>query len=174
MTPTAPIVQRLHYPSADLTGDYLRAGIGLVLTLPPLVLVDMLVWVRCLFVLAALLFALFALRTLQRQLTTVAVDDEGIEVRGPLARRHLPWAQMKRLKLSYYSTRRDRQGGWMQLDLAGPRGRLRVESQLMNFDRVVEAAAAAALAQRLELTPSTRVNLLSLGLEVPEGGPLDD
>ena len=62
----------------------------------------------------------------------------------------------------------------MQLDLTGPQGRLRIESQLLNFDRVVEAAAAAALANRLTLTQSTRANLLSLGLEVPEGGPLDE
>ncbi|WP_445680555.1 PH domain-containing protein [Radicibacter daui] len=169
-----PAPQRLLYPAADLTGDYLRAGAGLLLTLVPLVAVDMLAWVRWVFIAAALLFAIFALRTAQRQLTVVALDDTGIEVKGPLGRKRLEWAALQKLKLAYYSTRRDRQGGWMQLDLTDAKGRLRVESQLLNFDRVVEAAAAAALANRLTLTQSTRANLLSLGFEVPEGGPLDD
>lgn len=169
-----PTPQRLIYPAADLTGDYLRAGAGLVLTLVPLLAVDMLAWVRWVFIAAALLFALFALRTAQRQLTVVVLDDAGIEVKGPLGRKRLEWTALRKLKLAYYTTRRDRQGGWMQLDLTGAMGRLRIESQLLKFDRVVEAAAAAALANSLVLTQSTRANLLSLGFEVPEGGPLDD
>ena len=168
------VPQRLIYPAEDLTGDYLRAGFGLLLTVVPLVAVDMLAWVRWLFIAAALLFALFALRTAQRQLTVVELDEGGIAVKSPLGRKRLEWTGLGKLKLAYYSTRRDRQGGWMQLDLTGPQGRLRIESQLLNFDRVVEAAAAAALANRLTLTQSTRANLLSLGFEVPEGGPLDD
>lgn len=169
-----PTPQRLIYPAADLTGDYLRAGAGLVLTLVPLLAVDMLAWVRWVFIAVALLFALFALRTAQRQLTVVVLDDAGIEVKGPLGRKRLEWAALRKLKLAYYTTRRDRQGGWMQLDLTGAMGQLRIESQLLSFDRVVEAAAAAALTNSLVLTQSTRANLLSLGFEVPEGGPLDD
>jgi hypothetical protein len=71
------------------------------------------------------------------------------------------------MALSYYSTKRDRSGGWMQLALrsAGARA-VKVDSSLDGFYDIVERAAKAAEVRNLELSVATRVNLRSMGITV--------
>ena len=45
------------------------------------------------------------------------------------------------MKLAYYSTRRDRKSGWMQLELGAGGARVRLDSRIAGFDRLVRRAA---------------------------------
>jgi hypothetical protein len=72
------------------------------------------------------------------------------------------------MKLAYYSTRRDRKSGWMQLKLAAGRSRLSLDSRLDGFERLVRHAALAAAGRDLELSEATAANLHALGIRVPE------
>ena len=72
------------------------------------------------------------------------------------------------MKLGYYSTRRDRKSGWMQLELGAGRARLSLDSRLDGFDRLVRFATAAAAERELELSEATAANLSALGIRVPE------
>lgn len=161
-------MSRLRYPRPALAGDYLRGGAGLLLTGLPLLALPLSPWVAPAFAAAALVFALFTARTVQRQLTIVELGEEGIAAHGPLGAA-IRWQDLARLKLRYFSTRRDRERGWMQLTLQGTgQGigrRLTLESTLDGFDAVVERAAAAACANRLALDPATLDNLAALGIE---------
>ncbi|HTT79068.1 MAG TPA: hypothetical protein VMF86_05255, partial [Stellaceae bacterium] len=76
--------------------------------------------------------------------------------------------ELDRMKLAYYSTRRDRKSGWMQLELGARRTRLGLDSRIAGFDRLVRRAAAAAAARDLELSETTIANLHSLGLDSPQ------
>ena len=77
------------------------------------------------------------------------------------------WNRLDRMKLSYFSTKRDRSDGWMQLAVGSAGGRLvKVDSALDGFYDIVERAARAAEGLRLELSPATRVNLRSMGISV--------
>jgi hypothetical protein len=77
------------------------------------------------------------------------------------------WSRLERLKLSYYSTRRDRTSGWMQLAVGSAGGRIvKVDSSLEGFYDIVERAAQAAEAAGLQLGPATLVNLRSMGIAV--------
>ena len=79
------------------------------------------------------------------------------------------WNRLDRLKLSYFSTKRDRTGGWMQLSVGSAgAGTVKVDSALDGFYDIVERAAAAALANGVELTLATRANLKSMGISVSE------
>ncbi|HYE00032.1 MAG TPA: hypothetical protein VEH84_11665 [Alphaproteobacteria bacterium] len=155
------------YTPQALSGDYLRAGIGLALTLPPLLLLPMAPVVAWVFAAGALLFGLFALRTVQRQLTAIVVDERGIALRGPLGRA-IAWAELSDLRLSYFSTRRDRRGGWLQLRLSGGGRTLRIESTVQRFADIADQATEAARARGLLLSPTTVENLSSLGILVPQ------
>ena len=157
-----------HYDQSALNGDYARGGFGLALTLLPLLLIDVHAIVFWFLAAAALLFAAFMARTVQRQQSVVAVDDTGITVTAPFARHRIAWTDLTQLSLRYFSTRRDRKGGWMHLTLQGADGgRMKIESSLIGFDAVVDRAADAAFARRLALTDATLENLLSLGVTVP-------
>ncbi len=162
----------LRYPPGVLIGDYARAAAGLALTALPLALAEVAPWVGWPLAAGALLFALFAARTVQRQFTRLLMDAQGVRAEGPLGAA-LRWDELSGLRLRYYSTRRGRGGdgaGWMQATLVGPAGRIRLDSTLAGFDAVVERAAAAVRRNGVRLSPVTVDNLLALGID-PEDPP---
>jgi hypothetical protein len=77
------------------------------------------------------------------------------------------WARLDRLKLSYFSTKRDRSDGWMQLSVGSAGGRMvKVDSSLDGFHDIVERAARAAATGGVGLSEATRANLRSMGISV--------
>jgi hypothetical protein len=157
----------LRYPSGVLLGDYARAAAGLALTILPLALVQVTPWIAGPLALCALLFAVFAARTVQRQLTRVTVDEDAVRSEGPLGA-VVRWDDLSGLRLRYYATKRGRDDGWMQATLSSPGGRIRIDSNLDGFDAVIERAVAAARRNGVPLNPVTMDNLLALGIDPPE------
>ncbi|MFI4987396.1 MAG: hypothetical protein ACHQF3_08135 [Alphaproteobacteria bacterium] len=151
------------YPPQALRGDYLRAGVGLVLTLALAALAEGQPIATAALGGGALLFLAFGIRTALRQRTAIAVLDEGISTSGgPCV--NLAWRELSAIKLRYYATKRDRTGGWMQLTLAAGRRRLAIESSLDGFVELTGRAALAARAKGLALDTATENNLLALGI----------
>ena len=155
------------YPASAMVGDYLRAAAGLVpvgilfATLP--------VGAVAAGVLGsfAAIFGAFGLRTALRHGTSVEMTDTELRARG-LRRSTIHWAELDHMRLAYYSTRRDRPSGWMQLDLRAGGARVRLDSRIDGFDQVVHRAAAVAAARGLPLNEATWSNLQALGIHVPE------
>jgi hypothetical protein len=158
------------YPVDSLIGDYLRAGIGMVVGLSVLANAPTSVVIVVIFGGLTALFGGFAYRTLQRHLLRVAVSAEAIRGSG-LATRELPWGKLDLLKLRYYGTRRQRNreagGGFMQLTLKG----LTLESSIEGFEYIAWQAAKAARENGVGLDPSSAGNLLELGIDADEDGP---
>jgi hypothetical protein len=117
---------------------------------------------------AAALFLVYFARTVCRQLTHIELDEAGIRARGPasgLLSAAIRWEDLRSLRLDYYSTRADREGGWMQLKLGDAQRTgqtIRIDSDLDGFAQVVERAARAAAERGLALEPSTLANLQAL------------
>lgn len=157
----------LIYRRGALLADYVRACVGAALTGVPMLFVGG--SPATLVVLGGLtaLFVLFALRTLIRHLTVVVLSPEGVRVQGGPGG-EIAWRELDQLKLGYYTTRRDRQGGWMQLSLRGGGRRLKFDSSLEGFDQLVRLAAKAAIARQLDLSDSTMANLASMDIAVPD------
>ena len=182
-------MSRHHYPIGALSSDYMRVGVGLALTLGPLLLLELAAPIAWLLAALAVLFFWFGLRTGLRQLSAVELSPHAVAIRGPFGRQ-LAWDELTHMKLAYYAPRswgsarrRDRhlergderdgrQRGWLQLTLQGTRGRpIRIESTLESFDQVLRRALAAAARRQLELDPTTTANLSALGLD--RNGPTD-
>lgn len=162
--------ETLRYPRRALHADYLRAAAGLVLSLGPALAVPPTSPALYVLLPAGALFLAFGLRTWRRQISRIELDPVGISLFSP-RRVSLPWNRVRAIKLSYYSTRADRAGGWMQLTLKGEdpqrAGRscaLRLDSSLEQFERVARLAAAAAAANRIPIPDATRANLGALGI----------
>jgi hypothetical protein len=151
------------YPGTAMFADYLRAAAGLV---PALVLVATArVGIGGSAVLAgvAALFLAFGIRTALRHGTRVELSEHEVRASGPLAM-SIAWSELDGLKLAYYSIRRDRKNGWLQLELRAGRSVLRLDSRIEGFAALVERAARAAEARRLPLNAATAANLQALGL----------
>ena len=99
-------MSRHRYPAAAVAGDYARAGAGLALTVPPLILLHLNTAVAAIFGALAVLFAVFGARTVLRQRAVIEMDESAIESSGPLPVR-VAWDALDELKLAYYATRRD-------------------------------------------------------------------
>jgi hypothetical protein len=156
----------LRYPRQTLWADYIRAGIGTVLCALPLLLVDVNRWIGGILLVLLVLFAAFFVRTALRQRTRYVLSFDTLCADGP-AGTQVEWSRLDRMKLSYFSTKRDRSDGWMQLSVGSAGGRtVKVDSALEGFYDIVERAARAAETNRLDLTVATRANLRSMGISV--------
>jgi hypothetical protein len=156
-----------HYPTKAMMGDYVRAAFGLVLTGTPILLSPP--GSAALYILGPLaaLFLVFGARTWFRHRTVVEADDQKVVVRG-LWTGELAWSDLQEVKLNYYSTKRDRSQGWMQMVLRGPRGKLRFDSTLDGFPEVARRAYQTARAKGIELTEASVSNFAALGFEPPK------
>jgi hypothetical protein len=163
------VTSRHVYPNAAMVGDYLRAAAGLlpsgvVLAVEPTSLVATTVLGGF-----AAIFATFGLRTLLRHATSLEMTDTGLRSYGAW-QRSIAWAELDRMKLAYYSTRRDRKSGWMQLELGAGSARVTLDSRIAGFDRLVQRSAEVAVARELPLSDATLANLQALGIRLPELG----
>jgi hypothetical protein len=160
---------RYGYPTSAMLGDYARSAAGLV----PAATVLAVAQVGAVGMVAlsgfAALFAVFGIRTLVRHGTRLEISEEAVSASG-LWRSSISWGELDRMRLAYYSTRRDRRAGWMQLELGSGRTKLRLDSRLEGFTQLVERSARAAAARRLELNEATVANLEALGVRLPWGG----
>jgi hypothetical protein len=157
------------YPRQALIGDYLRAGIGLVMTVGPALAIPATSLTQLILVPLAILFLAFGVRTWQRSVAVIAVTAQDISLSAPWQAR-LAWRNLKAVRLNYYSTRFDRSGGWMQLLLKGRDGpdgaTIRIDSTLDGFSEIARQVAAIARTQRIPLSESTRNNFGALGIPV--------
>jgi hypothetical protein len=161
---------RLAYPAGAMLADYLRAAGGVVPCAA--ILATMRLGTVAAAVLAGIgvLFFVFGIRTALRHATRVELDEAGIRVSGPLAAA-IAWSELDRLKLAYYSTRRDRGAGWLQLELRAGRSALRFDSRIDGFTLLVERAARVAAARGLPLDRATAANLRALDAAAPAARP---
>jgi hypothetical protein len=156
----------LRYPRQTLWADYIRAAAGVLLCGLPLLFLEVNRWLAAILVAGFVLFGVFLVRTALRQNTRYVLGSDTLCADGP-GGGLVEWNRLDRLKLAYYSTKRDRTSGWMQLSV-GSAGRrtVKVDSSLEGFYDIVERAAQAAEKSEVELSLSTRVNLTSMGISV--------
>ena len=160
------------YSPVSLRGDYVRAACGLACTVGPLALVADSLVMSGLLGAGAILFLIFGVRTWARRKSIIELDRDGITATGlPTLLRpagggsvRLRWGDLGMVRLRFFSTRRDRSEGWMELSLAAGGRRVRLDSNLDGFTAIVARAAAEATANGLALTPATATNLTALGL----------
>lgn len=156
---------RLYYPLARLWPDYLRALLGLLICAGLLLFASPQSVIFVLLAALALLFAWLGANTVWRQQIEIELDSGGITQVSRWhagCRRVVPWSQITAVSLRYFSTRRDRSEGWLQLTIRGHGGRVRVDSRLTDFPLLVRQAMAAADSRGIPLAESTRINAARL------------
>jgi hypothetical protein len=160
------------YPLANIIGDYLRSAAGLLFVAVPAVLTQLGTVVTVILAALAAIFLVYGARTVNRHLTEVELDGTGIKSKGGL-RRQLRWQEVERLDLRYFSTRRDRQNGWMQLRLDGAGTVVRVDSQIDDWQQFVEQVCQMVPLSQITLGETTMVNLNSMGISA-DNWPAND
>jgi len=156
------------YPVRAVSADYARGLAGILLTAGPLAVVTLekaLGWVLA----AGLaLFLVYFARAVVRHLTRIEWSESGIVARGPFGQA-VAWDDLHSMKLRHYTTKSDRTGGWMQLDLGTRRSSVRIDSRLECFAEIAATAAAQLRSRGRALDEATRVNLAALGVLDADG-----
>ena len=156
--------QIYRYPRRALAAAYLRTAAGLIMIGIPMVYGNPGTVASVVLGGIALAFMAYGMRTWLRGMGRVRLDTDGISISGPFPAA-VPWHELSGAKLSYYSTRRDSTGGWMQLNISGTREKLTIESTLDGFGDVTRRVIAETLARDIELSASTHNNLRPLGIQ---------
>jgi len=173
------------YPVADgavltwrreaLIWDGIKTGFGLVCTLLLLAAAPEYGFFWGLFLVVSLIFAAFACQLIARMGTRLSVTGDGVARSVRLfgrTWRHstVPWRELARLKLRYYSTHRSFEKGWMTLELKARGGSaIGVDGGLEDFagllTRAVEEVRALGGTKSVLLDKTTARNLDALGFE---------
>jgi hypothetical protein len=161
----------LRYPLSALVWDYVRGIAGIVICIVILVTNEwhnQLLW---LFVGLTILFAIYTMTTLAKNLAWFRVSEEGIEC-GGVRRQSIRWGDLSELALRYYPTSRSRKKGWMTLTLRSRGGRgtarggtsMKIDSSLPGFPEIATRAAWAAKENKLMVDRVTADNLAAIGV----------
>ncbi len=153
------------YPTSAMLGDYLRAAAGLVPTTAILAIAPVGAVAASVLGGFAALFAVFGIRTALRHGTRIVVTEEALRASGWF-RASIVWGELEKMKLAYYSTRRDRRDGWMQLELRSGWSILRLDSRIEGFSELVDRSAKAAERRGIPLNAATLANLQALGIRL--------
>ena len=108
----------LRYSTKSLNADILRAIIGFGLCICPVIFIVAEPLINGILIASSLLFLVFGIKTWLRRSVRVNFKENEIIISGPISR-SLEWNELRGLKLSYFSTRRNKKDGWMQLKLEG-------------------------------------------------------
>lgn len=149
------------YPPQALFGDYIRAGLGLLLTVPPLLFLDPGTAIGIALTIVAAVCLFFVVRTVDRSRSVVSFDDEAITLASFRTSR-VRWADLARMTLSYYTVKRDKSDGWMELTLKDAQATIKLDSRLSGFLAIVVKAAQVARERRIPLNQITLSNLKAL------------
>jgi hypothetical protein len=153
------------YPLSSLYGDYVRAAIGVLFFGTPLYFVKDSPILSTILAGILLVFIGFAAKVALRQMTIIKTDDEGIIANGPLGRQ-IAWRDINKVALKFYSTRRDKNEGWMQLTLFSKAEKMTLESSLNGFNDIANNVVQAGFRNNAEMDETTMENIASMGITI--------
>ena len=158
----------LRYPFSALFWDYARGIAGTVLCFVILVTIEWHNQLPWLFVGLTVLFAIYTMTTVAKNMARFRVSEEGIEC-GGFRKQSIRWGDLSELGLRYYPTSRSRKKGWMTLTLkararSGDPANLKIDSNLPGFTEIATRAAWAAKENKLMVDRVTADNLTALGV----------
>ena len=153
------------YSRKSISGDYIRAITGLVITGGLLLAATKITIFQYIFAAGALLFFGFLIRTFLRQFSSFVVTEQDLKRVG-LFKRSLSWDQLNNVTMKYFSTRRDRKAGWYQLTLSDDIVKITIDSELMGFDTVMKICSDVVMQKQLTVSETTSENFASSGFSL--------
>lgn len=149
------------YPLYSVLGDYIRAVLGVAVSAVPLIFISSRPLITYIFWGLIVVFSGYGLRTLTRHLTRIEATDEGVVANGPI-RKAFAWRELSKLRLKYFSTKRDKSNGWLQLEMTGNGRRIDVDSSISGFNDMVARATDAATVNGIALDEASIANIASI------------
>ena len=162
-------MKEYRYPVSALRGDYLRALAGMLFT-------GLLLFgassVPTVFVIVAsifLLFAGFGLQTWLRHMTMIGIEQDGMRIYG-IRRRKITWQDLNGTKLKFFTMKRDRDSGWMELTLLTSRGKVKIDSSIDGFNEIAKSVAHAVESREIKIDETSVENFNAIDIQTKSPG----
>lgn len=159
-------MKRQKYLFSSILSDYLRSMLGLTVCGFLIIVSGVHIVVLYILGMLILLFVTYAIRTVCRHFTSISFDRDCLQVYiGVWLWREIKWSRVAGIKMRYFSTRRDKTGGWLQLIVLDGDTKISFDSHLENFAVFAERALSIAVEKKLSLNPTTLENFKSINLD---------
>jgi len=152
------------WPRAAIIADYWRSGLAFAACFVVALLVPPLSIAFALFAPLAIVFGLYLAQTILRARTVLKLEPEGLAVSGFLGTRTIRWDALDRFALRYYTLRRDKEAGWLDLKLGGGGTSITLDDRMDGFRHILERAWEAARSRDIGISSSTYANLTAAGV----------
>ena len=152
------------WPRNAVRGDLIRTGLGFLACAAVLLLVPTVSIMFAAFVIPTIVFASYVIQTLLRATTTLTIQPEGLGITNYLGQRLVRWDTLDEFQLRYYTLRRDKEAGWLDLKLGSPGSSITLDDRVEGFRPILERAWEAASARDIGISSSTYANLTAAGL----------
>ncbi len=153
-----------HWPANALRGDFIRMAICFTVCLAILAAVPVRSLEFVVFVIPAIAFGAYLAQTVLRARTTLTLLPEGLAVAGFFGTRLILWDTLDQFTLRYYTLRRDKEAGWLDLKLSSPGASITIDDRVDGFRPILQRAWEAARSRDIGISSSTYANLTAAGL----------
>ena len=158
------------WPARALSGDIVRGAVACGVALFFLLLIPIASMVFFLILALCVVFGLYLASTLSRLSATIEVDAQGLRLSGGLlGAKSVKWSELRRFELRYFSLKRDRTDGWMDLKLQGSGQTIAIDDRLDRFHDLLARAWEAARAAEVGVSEATHANLIAAGIIAKPG-----
>jgi hypothetical protein len=158
------------WPRAAIMADYWRSGPAFSACFVAALLVPPLSIGFAVFATLALVFGLYLGQTVLRARTTATLVPDGLAISGYFGDQIIRWDTLDGFALRYYTLRRDKEAGWLDLKLAGGGAKVTLDDRIDGFRPILERAWDAARERDLGISSATYANLTAAGL-LPKSPP---
>ena len=124
--------------------------------------------VKYFFLVLFAIFTLFLIKTIFNQMVSIYISKDNIVViEFFLRKRKIKWDNIKSFELKYYSTRQDKEKGWMLLKISDKKNTIFIHSAISNFEAIARKTASVACKNDITLTNRTLINYKAIGITIP-------
>jgi hypothetical protein len=153
-----------HWPRAAIIADYWRSGPAFAACLIATLFMPPISIAFVLFAAIAVVFGLYLCQTVLRARTALRLKPEGLAISGYFGDRLIRWDALDQFALRYYTLRRDKEAGWMDLKLGDGVAKITLDDRVDGFRSILERAWEAARSRDIGISSSTYANLTAAGL----------
>ncbi|AHC73352.1 hypothetical protein P856_114 [Candidatus Endolissoclinum faulkneri L5] len=141
----------------------LRGASGFIVTGVPLMMIPLTTILEIIFGSLAMLFGLYLIRTYLRAYQVIEIEDKVIRRTGYMDT-EIPWEKLDTMKLHYFSTRYNKNSGYLELKIAGNGKELYLDNSINDFNAIVSYCNLVARRNNICLSKVTTDNLKAIGL----------
>ncbi|PPR79390.1 MAG: hypothetical protein CFH01_00447 [Alphaproteobacteria bacterium MarineAlpha2_Bin1] len=113
-----------------------------------------------------LLFSLYFTLLILKNFSKIIITNEEIIKSNPVIKTIINWKDITEIKLNYYSTRRDKEKGWMVLLLLNNQKKIVIHSSISSFDKILQEIAKKTSSNNYLFNYYTEKNFKAMGINL--------